>query len=75
MKKFLDRLKSDRILINIFNGASAGLLIWILDGIFNRFFGLVSPFFIYIPQFLLVGMIVGAVIGMISNEILSHKQK
>ncbi len=77
--KFTDKLYKwfykgkSRTIVNIINGASLGIVVWLFSLIFDRLIGLNGTFFLYLPHFVTGGMIIGAVIGMISKEILWHK--
>lgn len=64
-----------RTIANIINGASTGLLIWIFGLIFDRLIGVNGTFYWYLPHFVTGGMVIGAIIGMISNEVFLHKGK
>lgn len=70
--------KSNRLLINMINGGGTGLTIWLLSLMVDRMIGLPSEvaggtFFWYLPHFVTGGVIIGAIIGMVSKEVLWHK--
>lgn len=64
-----------RILPNMLEGFSTGFLIWFFSMVFDRFVGLNATLYLYLPHLAMGGAIIGAIIGMISNEILWHKEK
>jgi uncharacterized membrane protein len=72
MEKILKGLQKDRRLINMISGSITGVLAWLICIMVERFFGLNNSFQ-YISQFIVIGTILGTTIGMISNEVLWHK--
>lgn len=74
MKKLMEYLGKMRLTVNILQGASAGFSIWVLHIIAYRLFGLEAEYFGEIGKFMLSGMILGGVVGMVSLEILWHKK-
>jgi hypothetical protein len=68
------RKYSSRTVVNMINGLGAGLIAWILSIISDKFFGL-STFYWDVSYFMTGGIVLGGIIGMISNEIFLHKEK
>ena len=61
-----------RTFINMLWGGVIGLVGWLLSLSFDKLFGL-NTFYWYLSYFMTGGIVLGAIIGMISNEILWHK--
>lgn len=75
MKKLWNSFVFSRTLVNICKGAGTGLFVWLLHLVIYRAFGLEPAFFLYVAHIMFFGMVIGAVIGLISDEILWHTKK
>ena len=74
MEKLIKYFQKDRILANMIRGIGVGLILWILHLVVYRIFGLEPALYNNVSDLMLGGMILGAVIGMISSEVAWHKE-